>query len=230
MIFFQFGLYPHAIDKEAPNEITQLHDHRQITKIVEVIGLICDGQHRELQNCLREQKCSINSINVVEELVDFLTEYTRHTKQHYFTLDIIRLLTEVFQTLIELCSGNYENTKTIFEKQIVSIINYYLHLDIIDKITDTYTNHVLKLKETVVGLLEIMLEETSSNAAKLVHNIASGLDIKALLFSMSEFYVLKDEDCVKKELVDDNARRALFKTYSILKHLTDFEVFGKSTP
>lgn len=191
---------------------------------------MCDGQRTEMQNYLREQKGGIHMVNIVKELVDFLFEYTRsnNPKKNGFTKEMLKLLTEVFQTLIELCTGNYNNIRTIFRNQIVSIINYYLQIEITDKDTGVIVEKlssmplyidVLKLKEVVVGLLEAMFEETSKEATKLTHNVASRLEIKPLLFSLSDFYVLKDDKQVKENEVDDNARRALFKAYSIImKH------------
>ena len=186
-------------------------DTKRITLIIKVIGHMCDGQRREMQNYLREQNESIHNFNIVEELTFFLYEYS---KRRVITSDSLPLITETFQSLIELCSGNYDNSKVIFNKQIVSMINYYLQIDITsieperEKLSDPpLRKNALVLKATVVELLEVMLEKVSSDTEELTHQIADGLDIRALHFSLHDFYVLKDDEDLKHEEADDDASR-----------------------
>lgn len=202
---------------------------------------MCDGQRRDMQNYLREQKNSLHNINIVEEITSFLYEFS---KRRLITSDILPLLIEAFQTLIELCSGNYDSSIVIFNEQIVSMINYYLQIDI----TNIKINHgeqsddlkkeyielrikALKLKASIVNLLEVMLEKVSGATEKLTLQIAEGLDIHALHFTLWDFYMLKDDKDLKDKEADDNASRAMFKTYSVINHLIDSETgyeFGKS--
>ena len=226
------------IDKESL-EVVEFHDHRRVALIVKVIGLMCDGQHREMQNYLREQKESLGSFNIVEEITTFVYEYS---KRRVITSDVLPLITEAFQTLIELCSGNAENSEVIFQKQILSTINFILQLDITeikppdDKpvTTDMKKEYIkvrinaLKLKAAVVELLEAMLERVTSDTEKLTRQIAEGLDNRALQYSMIDFLVLKDDKDLKDKEADDNAQRALFKTYSVINHLISSEGSEKS--
>lgn len=193
---------------------------------------MCDGQHKEMQNYLREQKERIADFNIVEELTSFLYEYS---KRRVITEDILPLLGAIFQTLIELCSGNFDNSEVIFHKQILSIINFFLQIDItsiaLDKeyseddlkeMKKKYTDlrsDALKLKAAVVELLEAMIERVSMGTEKFTLQITEGLDIQALHYSLVDFFILKDDEELKKKEVDDNALRALFKTYSVIKHL-----------
>ena len=158
-----------------------------------------------------------------------------YSKRRLITSDILPLITEAFQALIELCSGNVENSEAILQQQILPIINYYLQIDITKinfKVDETEKKKcdlkknsvqlrydVLKLKAAVVELLEVMLEKVSSETERLTFQIAKGLDVTALQYSMVDFLILKDDEDLKEKKSDDNAQRALFKTYSVISHL-----------
>ena len=220
------------IDKNALR-VVQFYDLSRITLINEVIGLMCDGQYKEMQNFLREQTQSIQSINMVQEITSFLYEFS---KKRLITSETLPLLNKVVQSLIELCSGNYKNSEVIFQQQIVSIINYFLQIDITEikskiepdnKLEKEYTElrkKGLELKASAVELLEVMLENVSPKTKDLSRQITGGLDIHALHWSMVDFFILKDDEELIKAEYDDNATRALFKTYSIIKHLIYNEV------
>ncbi len=228
--FFSLLQFPDEDDyiDKGDLSVAKFHDNSCVALIIEVIGLMCDGQHREMQNYLREQKSSITNVNIVEEITSFLYEYS---KRRLLTVDILPLITEAFQALIELCSGNLENSEVIFQKQILSIINYYLQLDI----TNIKGSHekkmeyiklrisALKLKATVVELLDAMLEKISGDTEKLTQQILEGLDIHALHYSMVDFLILKDDEDLIEQKADDNASRALFKTYSVINQLASSE-------
>ncbi len=232
--------------------VLQFYDLSRITLITKVIGLMCDGQYKEMQNFLREQSESIQSINMVEEISSFLYEFS---KKRLITSDTLPLLIEILQSLIELCSGNYKNNETIFNIQIISTINFILQIDI-TRIknqsrfrchTTVITNYsdldtiggngrdekraeidyvvlrekALHLKSSAVELLGVMLEEVSTQTKSLSVQIAGALDIHALHWSMVDFFELKvDKDLIKEKSADD-ASRALFKAYSIIRHLMD---------
>ena len=232
--------------------MVDFHDRGPVALIIEVIGLMCDGQHKEMQNYLREQKERISDVNIVEEITSFLYEYS---KRRVITSDILPLMAAVFQTLIELCSGNFDNSEVIFQKQILSIINFFLQIDItnikldkkeeqkysktgLEEMKKIYTDlriDALKLKAAVVELLEAMLERVCTGTEKFTHQITEGLDIQALHYSLVDFLILKDDEDLKKREEDDNALRALFKTYSVINHLIASDTcagskFGKVIP
>lgn len=242
----------------------EFHDSKRASLIIKVIGRMCDGQYRPMQDYLRDQTDSIHSVNIVEEIVIFIQEFS---KWHFITMssDTISLLDKCFQALIELCSGNYYNSKLVLKKQIVSLINNYLLFDItyiqkedniiddedveedsddadedsnedsdyvneengdVNESNDDVNDHVeevekarvkvLKLKASVVSLLEVMLERVDDRTEQLAKQITDVLDIRALQYTMLDFFALKDDKHVKKSKADDNAIRALFKTYSVI--------------
>ena len=62
-----------------------------------VLGLMCDGQYRPLQNYLREQPDNIKTINLVSETCTFLSSFYVN-----ITEDNMVLIKSVLQTLIEM--------------------------------------------------------------------------------------------------------------------------------
>ena len=234
---------------------------------MEVLGLMCDGQYREMQNYLREQKESISSVNMVGEIAIYLQQIFQGRN---ITPDTIEALHQILQTLIEMCVGNYENQEVIFNKQIMTIINNVLQLDITN-ITVHSDKHLsvagvshpeanelhdaklilqqqakklyqprikpfankgealelrkkaLDLKGSAVELLEAILEETSHKTKNLALQVAGGLDISAVQGCLIDFHHLGYHDAeLKRDEYDDNAERALYRSYHILKRLEDF--------
>ena len=232
---------------------------------MKVLGLMCDGQYREMQNYLHEQKESITSVNMVGEVAIFLQQIFQSRS---ITPDTIKAMHQILQTLIEMCVGNFANQEVIFNKQIMTIINHILQLDItnikmhsdehfvkasedvncsnVD--TEVYLQQKMKklyeprikpfaeekeaidlrkealdLKGSAVELLEAMLEETDDKTKYLALQIAGGLDINAIQCSLVDFNHLAYKDKqIKKEECNDNAERALYRSYHILKRLQDF--------
>ncbi len=109
---------------------------------LKVLGLMCDGQYRLMQNYLREQKDNIVTINVVGEVALFL--------QHFYsditaeTMDLVHL---ILQTLIEMCVGNYPNQVVLHNRQIVEALNHILAIDIADP--QRSDNRIIDVRELV---------------------------------------------------------------------------------
>ena len=252
--------------------VVQFQNLKHIELAMEVLGLMCDGQYREMQNYLHEQKESIASVNMVGEVAIFLQEIFQSRN---ITPETIEALHQILQTLIEMCVGNYPNQEVIFNKQIMTIINHILQLDITN-ITMHSDKHLsgamdysnsgpdasklhdaelmlrqqakklyqpwitsfakseealelrkkaLDLKGSAVELLEVMLEETNYKTKSLALQVAGGLDISAVQGCLIDFYHLAyEDDELKKAECDDNAERALYRSYHILKRLEDFGV------
>ncbi len=114
------------IDGKSLNSL-QFYDLSRITLISKVLGLMCDGQYKEMQNFLREQSESIHSINMVAELATFLHEFS---KKHVISIDILQLFNQLLQALKEFCIGNYKNREVVFNANVVSVINFVLQIDI----------------------------------------------------------------------------------------------------
>ena len=187
---------------------------------------MCDGQFREMQNYLREQSDDSRSMNVVKGIASFLYEFS---KKRVYSIDILKLVNQILQTLIEFCIGNPKNRQVVFNSNILPVINSVLHVDASSQSdqSDDAIDYVLlrqmalEMKASAVHLLYVLLEDISNETSKLSHIVAEGLDVSALHMSMLDFYLLKsDPDIVRLEY-DDNAYRALFDSYKVIMCLVD---------
>ena len=128
-MFFIFLKHPDAnadIGKRAL-EMLQFYDLNRITLITKVLALMCDGQHRNIQNFLRDQTESFQSINMVSEVMSFLYQFSG---KRFISYETLQITNQILQTLVEVCVGNYRNHEVIFDKNIMSVINYILQIDI----------------------------------------------------------------------------------------------------
>lgn len=214
---------------------------------------MCTGQYTEMQYLLHKQKECIQSIDMIEELTRFL-DHVMEKKQ--FTFEMLKLYIEILATITEACVGNVHNSKTILDGNILSIINTFLQIDIskvntqqsqmsslksqnapqIGQLTDSQASRVdtltlrkygLLLKVAAVDLLEVMAEKTSYAKDDITHQIYEGLDIKALHWSMVDFFSLRhDHDIVRMQL-EDNAERALFSAYNVCMYIADTNICSR---
>ena len=236
---------------EEAREILRFHDLSRITLISKVLGLMCDGQFRDMQNYLRDQSEAISSVNMVAEIASFLYNFS---KKNVVSEVNLLLLNQLLQALNEFCIGNYKNREVVFNENIVSVINYVLQIDITKiksakrfgrNINEVVVGNVeefddfgseeqqqkidyvllrrmaLEMKSSAVQLLFSLLEEISKKTSKLTHQIAEGLDIQALHWSMLDFFVLKSDSDLIKLKAEDNAFRAMFGCYRIIMSLVD---------
>ena len=75
----------------------KFRDTSYIELALRVLGLMCDGQYRPMQNYLREQPDNIKTINLVSEICVFLQSfYVDATKEN------IALINQIIQTLTEM--------------------------------------------------------------------------------------------------------------------------------
>ena len=95
---------------------------------LQVLGLMCDGQYRFMQNYLREQRDNIHTVNLVGEVALFIEHFYHDINEE--TLELVHL---ILQTLIEMCVGNYSNQKVIFNHQILEALNSIFQIDIVDR-------------------------------------------------------------------------------------------------
>ena len=115
-------------------DLLKFQDTHHVKLALNVLGLMCDGQYRLMQNYLREQRDNIVTINVVGEVALFL--------QHFYadinadTMDLVHL---ILQTLIEMCVGNYPNQVVLYNRQIVEALNHILAIDIADEARSQYS-------------------------------------------------------------------------------------------
>ena len=215
------------VDEKA-HQILHFYDLSHITLLCKVLGVMCDGQFREMQNYLREQTKDSNSINIVKEIASFLYDFS---KKQVISIETLQLFNQLLQTLIEFCTGNYKNREVVFNANIVTVINNILHIDISNlsyqKSGTTIIDFALlrkmalEVKASTVQLLDVMLEEISNKSHKLCLLISEGLDISGLHRSMLDFYILKSDPDLIRLKYDDNAYRAMVCSYKIIMRLVD---------
>ena len=80
-----------------------------------------------MQNFLREQTESLQSINMVAELTSFLHQIY---ETRSFSSDTLEVFCQILQALVEMCTGNFRNCEEVFEANIMSVLNYVFQIDI----------------------------------------------------------------------------------------------------
>ena len=103
-------------------------DTHHVKLALRVLGLMCDGQYRLMQNYLREQRDNLSSVNVVGEVALFIQNFSLDVNSK--TMDLVHL---ILQTLIEMCVGNYPNQLVIYNRQIIEALNHIYTLDVVDE-------------------------------------------------------------------------------------------------
>ena len=106
-------------------ELLVFNDSSHVKLALQVLGLMCDGQYRVMQNYLREQRDNIRTINLVGEVALFIQHFYHDINEE--TVELVHL---ILQTLIEMCVGNYSNQKVIFNHQILEALNSIFQIDI----------------------------------------------------------------------------------------------------
>ncbi|XP_067668084.1 inositol 1,4,5-trisphosphate-gated calcium channel ITPR2-like [Haliotis asinina] len=122
-----------------------------IELVLRVLGLMCDNQHKGLQNYLREQPDNIKSVNLVAETTRFLNILYSSISDK-----TAPLLVQLFDTLVEYTSGNFQNQSIVFDNKICEYINHILRVGV-------YKNcpleQVYTLKKSIATLIKSLTEE-----------------------------------------------------------------------
>ena len=230
------------IDGKSPSNF-RFYDLSHITLISKVLGLMCDGQYKVMQDFLREQTDDSHNVNMVGEMSTFLYDFSNN---RLFNKETLELFNQLVQALKEFCVGNNDNRRDIFDANVMSVINYVLQIDITNirvhktgeagdcslnsELCAELQKMALQLKASAVELLDVLLEEITSKPSNLSQQIAEGLDIPALNWSMLDFYTLKDDPDLRRMKFDDNAYRALFVCHRIIMHMADNKLAPMDTP
>ena len=121
MVLFSDNQTTEAIDRI----LSKYKNSHHIKLALQVLGLICDGQNRNVQNYLREQRDNYTGVNVIAEVAVLLQNFSLDIDRE--TMDLVHL---TFQTLIEMCVGNYPNQNVIYHRQIIEALNYIFALKV----------------------------------------------------------------------------------------------------
>jgi inositol 1,4,5-triphosphate receptor type 1 len=217
--------------------LTQLMAKCNCSKLVfEVIGFMCDGQHRTLQHYLRKQPDNFKSVNVIAEVINLLHIYTGDLTQD----SNLGQTYQILRSLIEMCVGNADNRQVIFDKLVVDPLNKIFQLSLADvhkecHYEETATDKcpvcirlldIINMKGSAAELLEVMLENTSHDTKTIAKGIGLSLDVESVLETMQLFYELQFHPLVKKNQTDDDCVRGMFRSYHTVVSLMDFEAIS----
>jgi inositol 1,4,5-triphosphate receptor type 1 len=189
---------------------SEYFDHR-ITMALNVLSWLCDGQQKEIQDILREEKM-FSGTNIVGQVSFLLHGITEHLNKGN-----INVSQGAVQALIEMCAGNYSNQLIAFKGQVIMSVNVILQ----EYLTDENSVEPLrKLKSSSIELIEVMLEETDENSNLLAHWIIRHLDMTGLFNAMLELWQAYSE-VFATESNRERWRNSVFRSYHVLKRIAD---------
>uniref|UniRef100_K1PP64 Inositol 1,4,5-trisphosphate receptor type 3 n=1 Tax=Magallana gigas TaxID=29159 RepID=K1PP64_MAGGI len=98
-------------------------DDGYIELVLRMLGLMCDNQHSDIQNYIRDQFDNIKSVNLVAETTKFLNILYSNINEQ-----TMPLVVQLFDTLVEFTSGNQKNQSVVFENKVCDYINHVLRI------------------------------------------------------------------------------------------------------
>jgi hypothetical protein len=120
------------------------------------------GHNSVLQNYLHVQRDNRTSA----DLVTLTVEYVACAAEE-LNAKTVDLVTQGFETLVEMADGCSDNQRAIFGAKAVDIVNTILRTPDIESACDQQLNKVALLKMALAKLIMTMVEDTSPDAAKL---------------------------------------------------------------
>ena len=195
-----------------------LHDIQVCFKLM---GLMCDGQQKFLQDYFREQSDNPESINMVAKTVEFLTVLYKDINK-----DSIVLIIEVFKVLTEFMGGNYKNQRSAFRSKIIDVINRIFQTTIFKFCS---FEEMTKLYDSIIRMLQVISEETSLSTKDLVRDIINLLDVDSVHQIIGLLNDIRSHPKMSKKIstklderVITKAEDVMFRYYLFLVHLNDF--------
>ncbi|XP_070173454.1 inositol 1,4,5-trisphosphate-gated calcium channel ITPR3-like [Littorina saxatilis] len=153
---------------EAISSSTELEfkDDGYIELVLRVLGLMCDNQHKGLQDYLREQPDNIKSVNLVAETTRFLSILYGNVNGQSAPLII-----QLFDTLVEFTSGNFHNQAIVFDNKVCEYVNHILRAGTFKgcSLEQTYS-----LKKAIVTLVRALCEENPPDTKGVETQTLSG--------------------------------------------------------
>ncbi|XP_061178320.1 inositol 1,4,5-trisphosphate receptor type 2-like [Saccostrea echinata] len=161
-------------------------DDGYIELVLRMLGLMCDNQHFELQNYIREQYDNIKSVNLVAETTKFLNILYSNINDR-----TMPLVVQLFDTLVEFTSGNKKNQSVVFENKVCDYINHILR-------TGHFPGCGLKeeyiLKRSIAVLIRSLTEENTPDVdEEIMAKVRKCMSIKV---TMEVMEYLDEDHCV----------------------------------
>ncbi|XP_052703116.1 inositol 1,4,5-trisphosphate receptor type 3-like isoform X4 [Crassostrea angulata] len=128
-------------------------DDGYIELVLRMLGLMCDNQHSDIQNYIRDQFDNIKSVNLVAETTKFLNILYSNINEQ-----TMPLVVQLFDTLVEFTSGNQKNQSVVFENKVCDYINHVLR---IGQYGNCGINEEYILKKSIAVLIRSLTEENT---------------------------------------------------------------------
>ncbi|XP_074663089.1 inositol 1,4,5-trisphosphate-gated calcium channel ITPR3-like [Tubulanus polymorphus] len=161
-------------------------DDGYIALVLKVLARICDGQHRGLQDYLREQPDNVKSFNIVAETVQYLNAIYSN-----INAETIDLCIQLFATLNEFCAGNQDNRATTYDNKVIDYINFILRAG---DFHGCIPEQILDLRQGIASLLLTLIEENGPEAIQVAKEVKDALDKEALYRLMTECHELHQSE------------------------------------
>jgi hypothetical protein len=95
-----------------------------IDLVLKILQNLCEGHNKKLQDYLRHQPDNMRSVDLVTETLHYAKELARE-----IDADNVALMTQVMVTLVEFAQGCAENQYTLFQEQVIGLVNNLLRSD-----------------------------------------------------------------------------------------------------
>eukprot|EP00040_Diaphanoeca_grandis_P037640 m.247298 g.247298 ORF g.247298 m.247298 type:complete len:2916 (-) comp33854_c0_seq10:851-9598(-) len=221
-----------------------LGDIGNIRLVFCVLQSLCEGHNTILQDYLRDQPDNGKSFNLVVLVAEFLPTLTEEflinkdeKRGKAAAESSVRILIQSFETLIEFAQGNRDNQRHIFNARSIDSVNEIMrktngssgfldkavgamkepHLAVLLKATSNQAKLDLMCATLVASQLA-----TNDDATKaLSKEIASSVDIQALMDKMREYSIVAARVRDLEYEDDISPKQVAFAFYSVIARLMD---------
>ncbi|XP_004347257.1 hypothetical protein CAOG_04510 [Capsaspora owczarzaki ATCC 30864] len=153
---------------------------RELSLVLRLLQLLCEGNNVVLKNYIREQGDNIKSYNLVSDTANYL-----NVLYHNVSSDNIELVSQVLESLVEFCQGNGDNQIAVFDAKCLDGINHIFRQH---EYTGMPCPQVAELKLHAANLVLTMLEEQTEQAIQLSKELHTQLDIRAIHENMTRYH------------------------------------------
>lgn len=141
-------------------EPMQTDDVKLLRELCTSLRQLGEGGYVDMQNFLREQKRSdMANVNFIQAVANGLHELKQEAFGSTQCRTRLPLLTEMLETLVELCQGNQDNQEAAIDHQAVRTVSYCISQDCSHQ---SYLQEYATVKNASLELLEAMLEQVTS--------------------------------------------------------------------
>ncbi|KAL0092132.1 IP3 receptor [Phycomyces blakesleeanus] len=159
---------------------TANEDFEGMKDTMRALQLMVEGHNINLQTYLAKQPDNIKSFNIVQDVVEYL-----HAIVPLCSIQNVRLIIQVLDTITEMAQGCLENQVTIFNDKVINPFNTILR----EPYVSCPSSLVNELKCKVVVCLLSLLEGGIENSDTIFREMAASLDLSIVKRNMNTIYV-----------------------------------------